>query len=161
VFGAFANAAGMVAPVLAWRDRLEAGLGAWSGPLVTAGLYFVALVLLPLLSVAGAAALSRRWGRLSGGGLSVAARDCVALGPMGFGMWLAHYSFHFLTSYDAAAPTTQRFAAEHGWTFLGEPVWRGSCCAPVVSWLPRLEVLFLQFGLLLSLYAGWRISLAR
>src|SRR5262249_27413665 len=53
VFGAFANAAGMVAPVRAWRDRIEAGLGAWSGLLLTTAFYFVALVLLPLLSVAG------------------------------------------------------------------------------------------------------------
>jgi cytochrome c oxidase assembly factor CtaG len=161
VFGAFANAAGMVAPALAWRDRIEAGLGAWSGVLVTTAFYFVALILLPLLSVAEATSLSRSWGRLSGDWLSVATRYCFALVPLGFGMWLAHYSFHFLSSYDSAVPTTQRFAADLGWTFLGEPQWRGSCCAPVVSWLPRLEILFLQFGMLLSLYAGWRISLAR
>ena len=29
-------------------------------------------------------------------------------------MWLAHYSFHFLTSYATVVPTTQRFFADLG-----------------------------------------------
>jgi hypothetical protein len=129
--------------------------------LVTTAFYLLALVVLPLVTVGGAAGLSRRWGRLPGSWLSVATRYSFALAPLGFGMWLAHYSFHFLASYDAAVPTAQRFAAEHGWAFLGEPVWAGSCCRPVAAWLLRLEVLFLDLGMLLSLYTGWRISLAR
>jgi hypothetical protein len=58
-------------------------------------------------------------------------------------------------------PTAQRFALDLGWTVFGEPLWLGSCCRPVAEWLPRLEIVFLELGLLLSLYAGWRISLAR
>jgi cytochrome c oxidase assembly factor CtaG len=161
VFGAFANAAGMVAPVLEWRAGIEGHLGQRSGLLVTTAFYLLALVVLPLVTVGSSAALSRRWGRLPGTWLSVATRYSFALVPLGFGMWLAHYSFHFLTSSDTAVPTAQRFAAEHGWAVLGGPVWRGSCCRPVAEWLPRLEVLFLELGMLLSLYAGWRISLAR
>jgi cytochrome c oxidase assembly factor CtaG len=161
VFGAFANAAGMVAPVLGWRDAIQAHLGRGSGLLVTTAFYLLALVVLPLGTVGTSAALSRRWGRLPGAWLAVATRYSFALVPLGFGMWLAHYSFHFLTSFDTAVPTAQRFAAEHGWAVLGEPVWRGSCCRPVVEWLPRLEVLFLELGMLLSLYTGWRISLPR
>jgi hypothetical protein len=161
VFGAFANAAGMVAPVLDVRDAIEGQLGQRSGLFVTTAFYLVVLVVFPLVMVGSAAGLSRRCGRLPGSWLSVATRYSFALVPLGFGMWLAHYSFHFLTSYDTAVPTTQRFAAEHGWSFLGEPVWLGSCCRPVVEWLPRLEILFLQLGMLLSLYTGWRISLAR
>jgi ferredoxin len=160
VFGAFANAAGMVAPVLEWRDGIEGRLGR-AGLLVTTASYLLALVVLPLASVGSAAALSRRWGRLAGSWLSVATRYSFALVPLGFGMWLAHYGFHFLTSYDAAVPAAQRFAAEHGWTSLGEPVWRGSCCRPVAEWLPRLEIIFLELGMLLSLYTGYRVSLAR
>jgi hypothetical protein len=91
----------------------------------------------------------------------LAARYSFALVPLGFAMWLAHYSFHFLTSYDTAVPTAQRFAIDLGWAGLGEPLWLGSCCRPVAQWLPRLEIIFLELGLLLSLYAGYRISLAR
>jgi hypothetical protein len=76
-------------------------------------------------------------------------------------MWLAHYSFHFLTSYDTAVPTAQRFLRDLGWTALAEPRWVAACCRPVVEWLPRLEILFLDVGLLLSLYAAYRIALAQ
>ncbi len=156
VFGAFANAAGMVAPVLAWQDRLRAALGWQSAlPLVTA-YYFMALVVLPLAAVSAAAALSRRWA-MSQAGL----RFVYALVPLGFSMWLAHYSFHFLTSYDAAIPAVQRFANDVGYRFLGEPGFVAACCRPVAEWLPRLEILCLDCGLLLSLYAGYRIALAQ
>jgi polyferredoxin len=161
VFGAFANAAGMVAPVLEWRDAIEDRLGPRSGLLMTTAFYLLALVVLPLVTVGSAADLSRRWGRLAGTRLSVATRYSFALVPLGFGMWLSHYSFHFLTSYDTIVPAMQRFAVEHGGTFLGEPEWRGSCCRTVAEWLPRLEIVLLQLGMLLSLYTGWRISLAR
>jgi hypothetical protein len=88
----------------------------------------------------------------------VATRYVYALVPLGFGMWLAHYSFHFLTSYDTAVPVAQRFAADLGLTGLGEPAWVWACCRPVMGWLLRLELLFLDVGLLLSLYAGYRLA---
>jgi hypothetical protein len=93
--------------------------------------------------------------------LAVAIRYSYALVPLGFGMWLAHYSFHLITSYDTVVPTVQRFVEDLGWPVLGQPHWVASCCRPVVDWLPRLEVLSLDLGLLLSLYAGYRISLAQ
>jgi hypothetical protein len=73
-------------------------------------------------------------------------------------MWLAHYSFHFLTGYDAAVPVAQRFAADLGLTSLGEPAWGGACCRPATPWLLPLELLFLDVGLLLSLYTGYRLA---
>jgi hypothetical protein len=76
-------------------------------------------------------------------------------------MWLAHYSFHLLTSYDAAVPAAQRFAADRGWAGLGSPEWGRACCRPVTDWLLHLEILSLDIGLLLSLYAVWRIARAQ
>ena len=93
--------------------------------------------------------------------LEVATRYSFALLPLGFGMWCAHYGFHFLTSCDTAVPTAQRFLDDLGWTALGEPHWVAACCRPVATWLPRLEVLFLDVGLLLSLYTGYRIALSQ
>lgn len=167
VFGAFANAAGMVDPVLEWRDwlgsRLSPGALTQSRApfLVTSLFYLLGLVVLPLLAVGSAAALSRRWGQLRAGWLEVATRYSYALVPLGFSMWLAHYSFHLLTSYDTVVPTVQRFARDLGWSALGEPHWVAACCRPVADWLPRLEVLFLDLGLLLSLYTGYRIALVQ
>jgi hypothetical protein len=88
-----------------------------------------------------------------------ATRFSYAFVPLGFGMWLAHYSFHFLASYDAALPALQRFAGDLGWGNL--PDWTYACCRPVAQWLPRLEIVFLDLGLLLSLYSGYRIALAQ
>jgi len=155
VFGAFANAAGMVGPVVEWQEGLASPL------LVITLFYFLALIVSPVLTVGMAAALSRRWGRLGASCLEVATRYSYALVPLGFSMWLAHYSFHFLTSYDTIVPVTQRFAADLGWTALDQPQWGGSCCRPVTEWLPRLEILFLDFGFLFSLYAAYRITLAQ
>jgi cytochrome c oxidase assembly factor CtaG/polyferredoxin len=161
VFGAFANAAGMVGPVMAWRERLDGLLGQTSPLLVTSLVYVVVLLLLPLLAVGTAGVLSRRWGRLSASWVEVATRYSYALVPVGFSMWLAHYSFHLLTSYDAVVPTAHRFVADLGLSGLGPPHWTAACCRPVADWLPRLEVLSLDLGLLLSLYTGYRIALAQ
>jgi cytochrome c oxidase assembly factor CtaG len=161
VFGAFANAAGMVGPVLEWRDQLQLQPGLSSPFVVTSACYLLALVVLPLLLVGGAASLSRRWGSSPANWLEVATRYSFALVPLGFAMWLAHYSFHFVTSYDTVVPTAQRFAGDLGWTGLGEPEWACACCVAVADWLPRLEIVCLGLGLLLSLYAGYRIALAQ
>jgi cytochrome c oxidase assembly factor CtaG/polyferredoxin len=161
VFGAFVNAAGMVAPVLAWRDRLESLVRPAAPLLVTSLLYFFGLLVLPSAAVGCAAVLSRRWGRLDARWTEVAARYSYALVPIGFAMWLAHYSFHLLTSYDTVIPAAQRFARDIGWPAFGSPHWVAGCCRSVGDWLPRLEVVFLDFGLLLSLYTAYRIALAQ
>jgi cytochrome c oxidase assembly factor CtaG len=157
VFGAFANAAGMVGPVADWQDGLTSWLGLASPLPIITGYYVVALAVLPLVSVGIAASLSRRWGGLSLDLVPAATRFSFALVPLGFGMWLSHYSFHFLSSYDTAVPVIQRFAADWGWAAFGEPTWVCSCCRRVADWLPHLEILFLDFGLLLSLYVAYRI----
>jgi len=64
VFGAFANAAGMIEPVVVWQDRLRFALDDPSPIWITTASYFLALVALPLLCVTLAAYLSKRWSRL-------------------------------------------------------------------------------------------------
>jgi ferredoxin len=161
VFGAFANAAWMTGPVVSWRDRLTAAAGLRSPFLVTTALVLITLVALPLLTVGSTAFLSRRWGRLTQNWTEVVTRYSYALIPLGFGMWLTHYSFHFLTSYATLVPTTQRLVEDLGGTFLGSPKWSCACCVGVANWLLRLEIVFLDLGLLLSLYTGYRIALSQ
>ena len=158
VFGAFANAAGMVGPVVAWQERLRTALGEPSRLVVTTLFYLAAIVVLPLVAVSAAAWWSKQWSKRSGDWLTTATRYSFALVPIGFAMWLAHYSFHFLTSAATIIPATQRFVADRGWHALGEPLWQCSCCGTVGDWVPHLEILMLDFGLLLSLYAGFRIA---
>ncbi len=158
VFGAFANAAGMVGPVAECIERLGYWMGLRSPFLATTAFYLFAIVVLSLLAAGSAAALSRRWGRLAIGSLEVATRYAFTLAPLGFGMWLAHYCFHFLTSYGAAVPVAQRFAMDVGVTWFATPEWGLCCCRPVATWLLPLEIVFLDVGLLVSLYAGYRLA---
>jgi hypothetical protein len=161
VFGAFANAAGMVGPILLWRDRLDQLLGQPSPLLTTTLFYGVALLVLPLAAVGAAAGLSRWWGQLTASWSEIATRYSYALVPIGFGMWLSHYSFHLLTSYETVVPVTVRFAWDLGWKALGHPHWVAGCCRTPLDGLLCLEIVFLDLGMLLSLYTGYRISLAQ
>jgi cytochrome c oxidase assembly factor CtaG/polyferredoxin len=161
VFGAFVNAAGMVAPVLEWRDQMASLLRQRSPLLVTSLCYVFGLLVLPVLIVGISAALCRWFGQLKVSRLELATRFSYALVPLGFSMWVAHYSFHFLASFVAVAPAFQRFAGDLGWAILGQPAWARACCRPVADWLPRLEILCLDVGLLLSLYSGYRIALSQ
>jgi cytochrome c oxidase assembly factor CtaG/polyferredoxin len=157
VFGAFANAAGMVAPVAEWQDWLQAQWEQQSPIWVISIYYLFALVLVPLGAVGCAAYLSRWWSSLPDNRFAIATRYVYALVPLGFAMWFSHYSFHLLTSYDVAIPATQRFAGDLGGN-LGTSDWVYACCRPVMDWLPRLEILALDLGLLLSLYTAYRIA---
>jgi cytochrome c oxidase assembly factor CtaG len=161
VFAAFANAAGMVAPVVAWQDSLATALGLSSSLWVVTAFLLVATIALPLVLVGLATALGR-WG--SGDRsrwLETACRFSYTLVPLGFGMWLAHYSFHLFTSYDAVLPAVQRWAADLGLSLLGTPEASCCCCLAVAAWIPRLEIVFLDLGLLLSLYTAYRLALAQ
>ena len=157
-FGAFVNAAGMVVPVLEWQDLVTSVSGQRSPMLATSLFYVWGLLVMPALLVGTATALCKVPGQPEVSKLEVATRFSYALVPLGFSMWLAHYSFHFLASFDAVVPVVQRFVGDLGWTVLGKPAWARACCRPVANWLPRLEILFLDMGLLLSLYSGYRIA---
>jgi cytochrome c oxidase assembly factor CtaG len=158
VFGAFANAAGMVGPVAEVQDWL-AGLVGLGSPLVAATVfYLLSVVILPLLAVGGAAALSRQWGQPGAGTLEMATRFAYALVPLGLGMWLAHYTFHLVVGFNTAVPVMQRFAADLGFTSFGDPEWVRACCRELPAWLLPVEIIFLDLGLLLSLYAGYRLA---
>jgi len=148
-FGAFANAAGMVLPVLNWLERI-----APSGDLfVVTILALLALVILPAVSAGTAASASSSLGET--GWKENFCRFAMALAPLGFGMWLAHFVFHFFTAALTPIPVFHRAAREIGLATT-EPVWT------VASWafydLPALELLLLDLGLLLTLYACWGVA---
>lgn len=158
VFGAFANAAGMVAPIVDAQESLRSYLQLTSVFWIVAAYYLAAVVALPLVAVTIAAIFSRWSAELKLSAVENAVRFAYSLAPIGFAMWLTHYSFHFLTSFDAVLPALKQFCLSHGWQLIdvAEPIC--ACCRPVLPWLVQLEILFLDFGLLLSLYSGYRIS---
>ena len=79
----------------------------------------------------------------------------MALAPLGFGMWLAHFVFHLFTAALTPIPAVTRVAKDLGFG-VAEPVWSVSSLA--FYNLPGLELLLLDLGFLLTLYIGWRIA---
>ena len=152
-FGAFANAAGMVLPVLNGLTRLSKNLGLPGDLALVTILSALVLILLP----AAAAGLAAKCSSVLAGN-SLRENFCrfsLALAPLGFGLWLAHFAFHFFTAALTPVPVFQRLAREAGLTTV-EPTWT------VPSWafyqLPGLELLLLDLGFLLALYLCWRIA---
>lgn len=154
-FGALLNAFGMVRPVYALQTRMAALMGTDSEPLVLGVLFLLALVLVPgaLLSLTGAAAL--RLGHSTQRLARHLARMVWCLVPLGFGVWTAHYLFHFLTGLWTFVPVTQNALLQLGHPLLGKPDWgRGGLHESLV--LP-IEMGFLGLGLLGSLVVATRL----
>jgi polyferredoxin len=146
-FGALLNAFGMVSPVYAVENWLGKMLHVrHESPVL--GLIFAAfLILEPLLLLGSAAWLTRAWGRVHRAFVPLVVRYSYGLVPMGFGMWLAHYGFHFLTGLYTIIPVTQNLLASLGFPFLGEPHW-------TLTGLPANAVQVIEIGFLVLGFVG-------
>jgi ferredoxin len=157
VFASFLNAFGMVPPVYAFEGWLAGLLHTDSEALVLLLVFGVGLVVLPALLALAAGAASRALAGAQEGALALATRFAYSLVPVGFGMWLAHYSFHFLTGALTIVPVAQSLAADLGLPWFGAPRWDLGPLVPT-SWLLGIELLFLELGLFGSLLAAYRIA---
>jgi len=155
VFAAFANSGGMVVPVLRWEESLRDSLGTPAATVFTTVLFFGVVLLLPALLAAACAFLGTRLADISGRWREVACGFSVALAPLGFGMWLAHFVFHLLAGSHTAWPVFQRIAGDLGAT-KALPQWNVPSLA--FAGLPGLQILLLNAGCLLSLWILWRKS---
>jgi ferredoxin len=146
-FGALMNAFGMVSPVYV--------VEAWLGHLMhirsvapILGLLFAAfLIVEPAVLLGLAAWMTRSWAGVKRAWLPLIVRYTYSLVPLGFGMWLAHYGFHFFTGLYTIIPVTQNALADIGWPILGEPRW-------TLVGIPKYVVEPLEFGFLLLGLAG-------
>lgn len=157
-FGALLNAFGMVSPVYALEQWLANLLGVQHEAPVLAIVFALFLIFEPLLLIGVAAWLTRVWEGKKRSLLSTAVRYSYSLVPLGFGIWLAHFGFHFLTGLYTFIPVTQAALAELGWAVLGEPRWTLSGIAPNVVQL--FEFGFITLGLLGSLLVSYAIATA-
>ena len=126
VFGGVINALGMTALARTAEQVLAQILGARSEWPVLAVLFATVLVIVPLVLMGAAAALTA-WvtGQRVSSVLDVASRYAYALIPLGFGVWLAHYGFHLFTGLLTIVPVTQSAAMDLvGWPALGTPLWQ-------------------------------------
>jgi hypothetical protein len=156
-FGALLNAFAMTSPVYALEQGIADVTGLRVEWPILAGLFAAALVLEPAILLGGAAAIARWGARSREPLLAIVNRFARSLLPLGFGVWLAHYGFHFFTGCLTVIPVTQDAAFDlFGRPILGEPLW-------ALGGLPEslvfpMEIGFLGLGLLGSWMTGWAIA---
>jgi hypothetical protein len=155
-FGALLNAFGMVSPVYAVQSWLAGVFGLHEEGPVLGILFAVALVIEPALLLGTAAWATRRALGAKERLLATGVRYAYALVPLGFGVWIAHYSFHFLTGLWTFVPVAQKAALDLGIPVLGQPVW--SLGGLPTAGVHVIELGFLVLGLIGSWIAAWRIA---
>jgi hypothetical protein len=159
-FGALLNAFAMVAPVYALEEWLAGVLGTRSELPVLALIFLVGLGVVPLVLLGVAGWLSKWWGGAAQRfPLRVwVTRYAYALIPLGFGVWLAHYCFHFLTGFWTFVPVVQSLVSDLvGSPLLGAPRWElGPGLA--AGWLYPLELGFVGLGWCGSLLVAYRLA---
>jgi len=155
-FGALLNAFGMVSPVYALESWMAGCLHAGHEAPVLGLIFAMFLIVEPALLVGAATWLTRSWGGAQGAWLPIAVRYSYALAPLGFGIWLAHYGFHFLTGLYTLIPVTQSAAASIGLHLLGEPRW--SLVGLPKNAVHAFELGFLGLGLVGSLLVSHRMA---
>jgi len=153
-FGALLNAFGMVSPVYALQSWLAGFFGFRSELPGLAMIFGLILVCEPLLLIGIAAGLTRWWAGSRRPLLSLTVRYSYALAPIGFGIWLAHYGFHFLTGLYTVIPVTQIALAELGLNIT--PQWGAPGLSPNVVQL--FEFGFITLGLMGSLLVSYSIA---
>ncbi len=140
-FGALLNAFGMVSPVYGLEQWVGRALHINREAPILGLLFTLFLIVEPLVLFGLAAVITRGWGGGQRRLLPQMVRYTYGLVPLGFGIWLAHYGFHFLTGLLTFIPVTQSAVASLGWPILGLPQW-------TLTGLPKSAVRAIDFGLL-------------
>jgi len=145
-FGALLNAFGMVTPVYAFEYWLNQLLHIGPGP-VLAIIFAIFLIAEPVLLLGAAARITKTLTGTPRSLMAVAVRYSYGLVPLGFGMWLAHYSFHLLTGLFTIVPVLQSALSDAGIPVLGAPLWR-------LTGIPVRIVQPIQLGMLVLALAS-------
>lgn len=157
-FGALLNAFAMTSPVYEVEQWLGRVLHASTEAPVLLVLFAIALVVVPAVLLTAAAAATRA---LTGSPHRSIRTEIVtyalALLPLGFALWTAHYLFHFLTGAFTIVPVTQSAAADlFGSPVLGDPRWRLAGMRPGAVF--PIQIGFVLLGALGSLAAAYGLS---
>lgn len=153
-FMGLSNAFGMVPPYYALQEALALNLGITSEFLALLLVFGLGNLLLPLVAALSAAWLGRS---LTGFRKRDSLRDTVAafapaFAPVGFGIWFAHYSFHFLVGPGLIVPVIQEFLGAAGdWAR-----WSFSLDANLIG---SIQLLVLLGGFLWSLWLAQKTAL--
>jgi hypothetical protein len=157
-FGGLMNAFGMIGPIFDLERWLAGLMGSTSEAPVLGVIFVIALGVVPLAMVGGAASLTRYLTRPVSFSIGqIAMRYAWVLIPFGFGVWLAHYGFHLLTGGLTIVPVAQSAAMNLlGWAVLGEPRWQWTGMRPGVVF--PIQLGFILLGTFGSLALSYLIS---
>jgi ferredoxin len=155
-FGALLNALAMTSPIYALEQWISATTHCTVEWPILGSIFFVGLVLEPLVMLSVAAAFSRRSAGVNEPLVRTVNRFARSLIPLGFGIWLAHYGFHFFTGFLTVIPVTQDALVQLGWPILGEPLWH-LVGMPKEAVYP-IEIGMMVLGLVGSWIVAWRIA---
>jgi polyferredoxin len=157
VFGAFANAAFMTAPVASLEANLAARLGLTSPRPVTSVILFMALFMAPAALATLSGYVSHAASHASATMRELLCRFSMSLVPLGAAMWAGHYLFHLAVGWDSGWTTVQHAASR--WHLLSSP--NSVISSPLMGGdtISIVQALLLDAGLLLTLYLVWRIAL--
>ncbi|MEM8530579.1 MAG: FesM [Chloroflexota bacterium] len=156
-FGALINAFGMVSPVYALQAWMAEVFNTQNEAPILGSIFFVGLVIEPLILLTIAGVVTQRWAGQTDSLLAIITRYAYALVPLGFGVWVAHYLFHFLIGFWTFVPLTQSLLAEFGITVLGSPRWELGPLAPE-GFLNPVEWGFIGLGCFGSLLIAYQIA---
>ncbi|HEY1462363.1 MAG TPA: hypothetical protein VGF44_02970 [Terriglobales bacterium] len=154
-FGALLNAFGMVSPVYMVEKWLARLMHVSMEAPVLGAIFAFFLLVEPLVLLGGAAWLTQKFGGSQRPWMPLMVRYSYALVPLGFGMWLAHYGFHFLTGMFTIVPVTQNAAASLGWN-LGVPRWLWTGIP--MRFVQPIELGFIILGFFGSLLVTHRLA---
>lgn len=149
-FGALLNAFGMVSSVHGVYAWLGHALGISAETPLLGTLFFIGLVVEPIAFLALAGALTRHAAASTERLLPLITRFAYALVPLGFSVWVAHYSFHALSGIWTVIPVMQDALG------IGSPAWHLRGVPP--SLVLPFEYGIMALGILGSLLVAYRIA---
>ena len=155
-FGALVNAFGMVSPIYVVERWLSALMHVTQRAPVLGVIFVFFLIVEPFVLLGGAAWMTRIFGGSRRPLVPTAVRYSYALAPLGFGMWLAHYGFHFFTGLLTFIPVTQSAVARLGRNLLGSPLWTWTGIP--VRFVQPIELGFIGLGFAGSLLLTHRLA---
>jgi hypothetical protein len=144
VFGAFANAAGMIAPVYQMIDGVSHWIGASSPKLISALFILTATFILPSILFFVAKRIAHTSNQVA-----------WSLVPLGAAMWASHLLYHFFTSFRSIVPVTNRALFDVGLSSKPETLW---ALPSTPTWLLAGELFLLALGFLATVAVCLRLT---
>lgn len=146
------NAFGMVPPVYVLQEQLAQFLNIRSEFIILLLVFLVGNIVLPVALILLTAYVTRALTRTQLPLRHIVAAFAPSFVPLGFGIWFAHYVFHFLITPLSIIPVVQEFLGQKGeWARFS-----ASVNADVISFMQALALLG---GFAMSLFIAQKVAL--